>query len=499
MKNRIKIGTMLLVSIPLVSLFAEVGIPVFAMITHYFFDPLGPTDSSSFEYLGPSIFQTPYWNVSGGMHFLRTDLNDDGICNDTDLNMFLDHYGSSSGYDFDNDGNSDFFDLVIMSKNLGKIKRSIHGSYSWFIGGGSGDYALSRYVEDNCISALRPEYAIEKTGFVFAFWYYAEKNFTADAACRAEAIVDYGTWNRTYGGVWVVPMYNNWTAVYVRGYCTIDVEAIKVIIRIRNLEAYIDCATFAIFDHCQIETEYGSLALGVSTFSYRQDPGMTLDAIVRAVPAMYVQAAEGYKIKWIELKVKWIPNGGGGVFNLNIPYSQQGNNEGHVVDPAAVEKQQNDEVIVGGVIVSLVGSTVLTFGVGAIFQGVVSASTIAVLEFVASTTFGAVLGFVLPYWATDPDHRTADGGALGDAVWEHWPYPDYEDSLIWWEVPKKFVESANAVYDLDWTFDSDSGTEFIVDITATVCFAEPIWSLEGFWYLKDRATYTVLTSIFIRA
>lgn len=226
--------------------------------------------------------------------------------------------------------------------------------------------------------------------------------------------------------------------------------------------------------------------MGLNIFSYRKDQGMTMDGIVRAIPTLYAEAKPGYKIHWIELKVR------GGIFvdehafNLNIPYAQQGNDKGYAVDPGAIKQQQRDELTAAGIIIPLLFTAVLTFGIPVVIGGAATSTMWVVTRYVASSTVGAGTKFVLPFLASDPDHRTAVGGD-DDSVWERWPYLDWGANNA-----SEFVNSANAAYDLDWTFDTDSAEWFGIQLEASVCFAEPVRNqYYGFWYLVDRATYTL--------
>jgi len=470
--------------IALLSLFVVIPVSATITMTHEFYNPLGPTESSSFEYIGSSVLEPPPgWNTTG-MRFLSTDLDGNGICDENDLNMFLVSYGTSSGYDFDGNGKSDELDLSIISKTLGKSKNALHGDYSWWTGG-PGDTFMTRDVETYCIPALVGAY------FVFGFWYYCDTLYAVNGSCRAEVVVDDGA-PYTFEGVWTVPVTNNWTAVYVKCFSWASVQSVQVKVHLQNIKAFIDCATVSKYEEDKTEDIYGSLAVGVNIFSYKKDLGMTLDGIVRAVPTLYAEAAPGYNIKWIELKVTYCFHNG--IYNLNIPYCAQGNDKGIEVDPGAVEREENDRLFAAGIIIPIVVTGVLTFGVGAIPQ-VAAAGTMGVfLRFVAGSTFGAAIKFILPHFASDPDHKTADGGSQGDAAWEHWPY-------TWISINKSdFVNSANAAYDMDFTFDTDSNDWFGVTIEASVCFSEPIYKSYPYpgiylWTLEDRAIYTKQVTI----
>jgi hypothetical protein len=481
MNKRTKVGVgmaLILAAIVLVSLFVPIAVQATITMTHEFYNPLGTTESSSFEYIGSSVLEPPPgWNVTGGMRFLATDLNGDGECDDNDLNLFLASYGTSSGYDFDGNGVSDELDLAIISKNLGKSKHFLHGDYSWMIGG-PGDWYMKRNIENYCVPALVGAY------FVFGFWYYCDTLYAENGSCRAEVTLDSGS-SYTYKGVWTVPIANNWTAVYVKCLSWVSVQSVQVRIHLQNIKAFIDCTTISKYEEDKTEDTYGSLSVGVNIFSYKKDLGMTLDGIVRAVPTLYAEAAPGYKIKWIQLKVTYCFLNG--IYNLNVPYCAQGNDRGIKVDPAAVEKQENDRLFAAGLIVPIIITSVLTFGVGAI-PAVAGAGTMGIFSrFLVSTTFGAALKFILPHLASDPDHKVADGGSQGDAVWEHWGYPELS-----YNGGVEFVNSANGAYDLDFTFDTNSNDWFGVIIEASVCFAESVFvhGVVDKWVLQDRATYT---------
>ena len=481
------LASIALVVIVTISLFVVIPVHATITMTDQFYDPLGSTDSSSFEHVGSSVLESPGWTVTGGMRFLATDLDGNGKCDDNDLSMFLASYGQSGGYDFDGNGISDELDLSIISKTLDKSKHVLHGYYSWYTGG-PGDWYMTRNIETHCIPALVGSY------FVFGFWYCCDTMYAVNGSCRAEVTMYDGGSPYTFEGVWTVPVTNNWTAVYVRCFSWTSVQSVQVKIHLWNIKAFIDCATVSKLEYDKNEGAYGSLSVGINIFSYRQDPGMTLDGIVRAIPTLYAEAASGYNIKWIELKVTYIFHNG--VYNLNIPYCAQGNDRRYQVDPAAQEQTENDRLFVAGLIIPIVVTSVLTFGVADVFEAALGGTMSVISRYAISTTFGAALRFVLPHFASDPDHPTANGGNLGDTVWEHWGY-----KTLSYNGAFEFVNSANAAYDLDWTFDTDTSDWFGIIIEASVCFAEPVYVRGAVdkWILEDRATYTKQVAIEINA
>lgn len=491
-----------LVAITLFSLFVTIPVHGTLIATHEFYNPLGSTESSSFEYVGSSVLEPPPgWNVTGGMRYLP-EVNDDGKIDGKDIAIVAMAFGTcgpnylgegkpaTPGWnpvaDLNGDNKIDGKDIGIEALRFGKVTHALDGHYSWWIGG-PGDWYMSRYVENYCLPALGG-------AFVFGFWYLADQLYSANGSCRAEIVLSTTEGDiLDYTGVWTVPIMNNWTAVYFNGYSCTNVQSIQVIIHVQNASACIDCATVSMVEDDKYEGEYGSLAVGVSVFSYKKTIGPTLDGMVIAVPSIYAEAADGYKIKWIELKVINFYNC---TFNLNIPYCAQGNDKAYKVDPAAIEEQDNDRLFAAGIIIPIVVTGVLTFGIGAIPE-VAAAGTMGIVSrFVVSSTFNAALKFILPHFASDPDHKTADGGGQGDAVWENWPYPSTS--------PNKddFVNSANAAYDLNWAFATGSSTCFGVNIKASVCFAEPVhhtipYPPGSYWTLDDRATYTQQVGIYI--
>ena len=484
MKNKTKIsmGT-LLAAIILGSLFATMPVKAI-IISHEFYDPLDNRDSSSFEYIGSTTHEPPPgWSVTGGGRGVWGDINDDGVVDIIDSTILATNWMQTvppgdPRVDLNGDGIVGIGDATIIGMNWLKTKKSLEGDYAWHLGG-YGDWYMTRYVDSYCLSACT------SGCFVFSFWYLTDCSYDSDGGCRAEiALYDGGIY--TYEGVWTVPIANNWTAVYVKCFVCSG-ESIQVKVHLKNIRAWVDCASGSIEEDVKKEDQYGSLALGFNMFSYKITTGPALDGEVIAVPTLYAQVASGYYIHWIELKVTNPLNEG--TFNLNIPYCQQGNDKGYEVDPSAVEQRQQNAVTAAGIIVPTVFTAVLTFGVGAIG----GSSLMAVgSRFAASTTFGMVIKFVLPFLASDPDHKTADGGGQVDAVWEHWSYPGIGVN------ESDFASSANAAYDLHWTFDTDTNEFFAVIIEAKVCFGQPFYdSYNHWWWLTDLATYTTQLSITI--
>lgn len=298
-------------------------------------------------------------------------------------------------------------------------------------------------------------------------------------------------------GVWIAPTEQKWYNAYVKVDLPSTTTFVKVIIHGNpDFRAWIDSASLHIFDSTNQEGEYGSFNLGVNIFSYHQDPGMTLDGIVRLVPCVYAEAYNGtwpsgdvqeYKIHWIELKVTVIE--GGVSDNLYIDHAGQENNEGWVVDPEAQEEMQEQAIFVTSILVSFMTGITLPYGIGAIAGsqaiGVVTRAAIG-------TTVGASSRHLLRYYASDPVQRS------GTSVWEHWGYPSVS---VPWE--DNFVEAAGTHFDLNWFFDSDSWTDFEIYVESTICWASKIAHYEyGIlvgYELFDEATWTQGLVVHIKA
>ncbi len=285
-------------------------------------------------------------------------------------------------------------------------------------------------------------------------------------------------------GVWIAPTEQKWYNAYVTVYLPSTTTLVKVIIHGKpDFRAWIDSASLHIIDTTNQEGEYGSLNLGVNFISYRQDPGMDLEGIVRLVPCVYAEAYNEYKIHWIELKVTVVE--GGALDNLYIDHAGQENNEGVVIDPAAEEARQEQAIQVVSLLAGYTASIALSYGVGVVLGAVEVESLLVGIytRATASTIAAAVIRHVLRYYASDPSEES------GTCVWEHWGYP-----FVSMPSEDGFVEAAGTHFDLNWFFDPESGTDFEIHVESTICWAVKVPHYEGpvlaYYELIDLATWT---------
>lgn len=428
-------------------------------ISSEFYSPLGSSESWSFEYNGNSVLQPPPgWTVSGGMRFLSTDLNGDGVCNETDLEMFLLEYGNDPGYDFDGDGHCSWYDLVIISKTLKKSKTSFHGDYCWFIGG-FGDWFMERNVETFCLSAM------ENTRFAFGFWYKGEILYNENGSVRAEVIVHYSTKEETFQSPWYA-LYDSWALAHVEANAGSGIQWIKVKIVIRDAEVFIDSTMLCLIKTIEKSNSEGTYSLGLNIFSYKVDAGLPMDALVRSMPSIHISSSTGWFIKWVKLKVKIISHGGES--GLKIWYASQGNDKGWIVNPETAEQELQNELFATSIVISFITSISLIWGVGWFLEAAeISGWTGVLIRATASTTVGALVKYALPHLVTHPQQTE------GNEVWAQLDYPTFIGPVSADDKPENwFVQSMNCLFDLSWAFKTASSSAFEIQVEATYCLAQ---------------------------
>jgi hypothetical protein len=489
----------MLIAVSLVVTFASIR-SVNATKYDEFYNPLGDTTSSSFEGpAGSSIYTPPPgWSATGGQRFLLTDFNGDGKCDLSDVYRVSLAFGKDRDMvcDVNKDRKVDLKDVTAVALNYGKSKTALQGDYSWFIGG-SGDWYMTRYIESFCIPFLRGDVVM------FGFWFKPDRLFAPNGSVRAEVIIHYEGSQETFEGVWIAPIGKNWSSVYVRATPGL-MQSAEVRIHLQNIKGFVDCAIVTVRggNSTNIADPIGAVMINSNIFSYRKEqPGVGLNGDVRMVSALCVEAQPGYFVHWVQLKVTRTSSGD--AFNVNIVDCDQGNDKNYQVDPAVEEKRQQDMMMVASFVIPVVVSGVLTFGVGSVLGAVgFTIMESIVTRYIASTTFNAGLKIALPYFASDPDHRLANGGSEGDSAWETWPYPG-EGPYIGHSPGQLFVNISKAMIDFKWLFNTETGDIFRIRIEATACFAQAKCKIREImppiWYLEDKATYSTYIDLSIAA
>jgi len=281
----------------------------------------------------------------------------------------------------------------------------------------------------------------------------------------------YGDW---FVPVWIAPNGIDWWNAYVNANLPSDTTEVKVIVHgSSDFKAYIDSASFRVFNCVTESSDKGKLTLGVSVYDWRKIQGFDPDGDVSLIPALYAEAIGDYKIISTELKVELLPNDGSSTNQdgfLNIYYCAQENNEGHEIDPAEQEEVQSQTLEATIFLIKAGTAVAIGFALGAITGGAGAATTPLWLTVLvgtgATTAAGTIEEHTLRQFASDPDDKHAEWGT-DYFVYEHWGYPTISINT------GPFVESAAGQYSLGWAFRTNSQTTpFQIKITATVTWGE---------------------------
>jgi hypothetical protein len=479
-----------------------------ANVSHEYINPLGLSDSWSFERANAPQDASRYnpptgWTATNGLLFKgseRADVNEDGIVNMRDTDAIILGFNKRRGQPgwnplLDVSGNPQWIgDDVINMRDISATilkfnnpnRGAMQGDYTWYIGG-PGDNYLSREVEASCFPALS-EQIVD-----FGFWFKSQCSYQPDGGCRAEMVTNYvGGAETGYAGVWVIPDGFNWTCAHVHGLLlNLPISSFQVRIHVKNVAAFMDWTTLTICRSTSQNQKYGAVSVGFNLFSYWIDPSVppgAKNAKVSIIPSAYAQAADGYKLRSLEIRVTYMSDAG--TYDMSIPDwgVTWGNDAGFETDPGLEDDYQNGRYSPAAFMVEFAIGAYGAFGVPSLMQQLENIP-MRIYKFVGDTIFGTVVEYTLDYSPSDPQQKTACGIGQDNAVWDAWTMP--QELPINWLC---FMNSANAAYNLGWNFDTRSHDEFHVQISATAIFAELINGGDR-WILSDRATYTARSDL----
>jgi len=210
-----------------------------------------------------------------------------------------------------------------------------------------------------------------------------------------------------------------------------------------------------------------------------------MHACTRVSTALYAENIDPEnRIRAIELKVELLPNDGSSSTQqggLQIWYSEQANDDGYEVDPAAAEEFQNQVFSSGELAIKIIA--------GAIIGRIVDFP----YSLVVSTLVGSAVHYTLQHFASDPNDPTANAhlDPTDYFILERWDYPTLGGP------PDSFVNSATGHYGFDWQFYTASASDFQILVTASVNWGWPWYDPESsVWWLIDVGwthTYTTIT------
>jgi hypothetical protein len=354
-------------------------------------------------------------------------------------------------------------------------------------------YIMTQFLDSATVQAVAGKTVM------FSFYFYPE-SVVSDGSQnngRAEIYYEYPGGSNTVYGVWIAPTEFNWWNAYVTASLPSTVTAVKVVIHGKpDFKAYIDSASFSIFDHeTKEESGKGKLTLGVNIYEWHVIGGAPQpNGKVFLLPTLYAESSsEDYKIQWIELKVELLPNDGSSTTQngfIDIRYCAQENNEGRDVEPASPEKVEARTLESAAQLITFGTSILIGIGVGIIAPEWLPLYLTVLASASASATTGAVIKYTLQQFASEPVDEHAQMGT-DYFVRERWEYPtSYKEYQ-----PEPFVESVSGQYTLDWTFNTASASSFQIKATATVNWGKVVYQPShqtfDWWYLEPAGSTSI--------
>ena len=405
------------------------------------------------------------------------------------IDYFVDPLGDSRSWSFEQSG-------YWTAPNGGQLSSTykLDGSYSWFTSGG-GDYVMYRNVVSSCITGynwvsfsfwFRPQ-TVQSDGsqnyaraeITYKYMTGGPSSVSEDSSSKNSSIIQ-GTYTRTVCGDWVRPTELKWYEAHVKANLPDNTIEVKVTIHGQpNFKAYIDYASYCVYDSSTTSNSMGNLGLAISLWKFKKEQGVYHNGQTLISTALYAQSKDGtnYRIRALKLMVELVPSSQDAL--LNIDYACQANDKNWDVDPAADEKFSNDVSSVAanviGDVLGVIGGVVVTS-----YAGPAAGYGAAFLISVGTSTF-----------LENQLNVNLDNPGPGNTIWEQWNYPTTSgyDS-------EAFVKSCTGHYEFSWKFNLDSATSFQIRVTAQVN-----WGLRAIanriFYLKDMGWTSISRTVII--